>query len=61
MDDGWKVELKEWKSRVKELEEKVLVLEKKNSLLEGQLMARDMVEKNHQKELDRLWEMVKNK
>ncbi len=40
------------------LEQRILELEKKNSLLEGQLMARDMVERNHEKELDRLWAVL---
>ena len=47
--------------KIGSLEQRILELEKKNSLLEGQLMARDMVERNHEKELDRLWAVLNNK
>ena len=47
--------------KIGSLEQRILELEKKNSLLVGQLMARDMVERNHEKELDRLWAVLNNK
>ena len=53
-------ENEELRKKCLKLEERVLDLERRNSLLEGQLMARNMVEANHQKELDRLWDVIKN-
>ena len=60
-DNRLMMENRQLLKKIGSLEQRILELEKKNSLLEGQLMARDMVERNHEKELDRLWAVLNNK
>ena len=60
-DNRLMMENRQLLKKIGSLEQRILELEKKNSLLEGLLMARDMVERNHKKELDRIWAVLNNK